>query len=94
MGYWAFSQHQRRAFFPSEGTACMYSWYQSPTFVQHVSTQRNLEAIELSVFVHIYGVVCVCGLPVSMWSTELNMWSDVRGKLLMLRPLSVLSLRE
>lgn len=33
-------------------------------------------------------------LPVSMWSTGLNMWSDVRGKLLTLRPLSVLSLRE
>lgn len=29
-----------------------------------------------------------------MWSTELNMWSDVRGRLLTLRPLSVLSLRE
>lgn len=38
--------------------------------------------------------LCVRVLPVSMWSTELNMWSDVRGKLLTLRPLSVLSLRE
>lgn len=38
--------------------------------------------------------VCVWVVPVSMWSTELNMWSDVRGKLLTLRPLSVLSLRE
>lgn len=38
--------------------------------------------------------VCVRVLPVSMWSTGLNMWSDVRGKLLTLKPLSVLSLRE
>lgn len=38
--------------------------------------------------------VGLCILPVSMWSTELNMWSDVRGRLLTLRPLSVLSLRE
>lgn len=42
----------------------------------------------------LYRHVPGCVLPVSMWSTELNMWSDVRGKLLTLRPLSVLSLRE
>ena len=33
-------------------------------------------------------------LPVSMWSMELSMWSEGRGKLLTLRPLSVLWSRE